>query len=411
MTHDVAHWWTHEPSLRRYVRDVLQTEMAQLRPGGWPLPPAGWHDGLHWQDDLGADSLERLSLTVALADAVNLRDARAAQALDQGQRVGEWLCLARDSLAARPDTLRFRTSGSTGTPKSCTHHLQDLLQEMHAMHDVLGPVQRIVSAVRSHHIYGFLFTVLLPHAMGQPDLPVLDLQGQSPVALGAQLQPGDLVIGFPDWWRAVARMHPEWPEGVIGITSTAPCPDEVCQAVMASGLKRLLHIYGSSETAGIGWRDWPEPGYRLHDHWQRVASQPQQLQRVGPSPDEGRITLQDHIEWLDERHFRPGARVDGAVQVGGVNVHLDQVAQRLCQHPGVEQATVRLHSGGPSPRLKAFIVPRRFPEMGTLGPEQLIAELTRWAQRHLAPAARPVHYTVGESLPRNAMGKACDWPL
>ena len=408
-------WWAQDGCLQRFVRDVLEAEMAQMRPGGWPLPGRNepWPAQLHLARDLGADSLELLSLSMALADAASVRDPKAAASLYETPTLGHWLALARQGLQqehaehaqAMGPSMRFRTSGSTGAPKACAHTVASLMEEMQAMAEVIGPVQRIVSSVRSHHIYGFLFTVLLPHAMGRPDLPLLDLQGRPPIGLGSLLQAGDLVIGFPEWWRAVGRLQEALPPGVIGITSTAPCPDEVCESVMAGGLSRLLHIYGSSETSGVGWRDWPQAGYQLHPFWQRLPDNPQQLQRLGPGGASSLVTLQDHMTWLAPDRFQPGPRVDGAVQVGGVNVHLEQVRTRLLRHPGVQDVALRLHEFNGQPRLKAFLVPS--PQAGS----DLAQQVQAWAARQLAPAARPVHYTVGRELPRNSMGKACDWVI
>jgi long-chain acyl-CoA synthetase len=403
-------WWTQDAPLERFVRDVLEAEMAQLRPSGWRLPAAeaGWL--AHWQTDLGADSLELMALCSALADAAGVKDVDAAVSLYQTPVLRHWLDTARIGLAKHGQVMCFRTSGSSGTPKSCLHSLPDLMAEMRAMAQQLGPIERIVSAVRSHHIYGFLFTVLLPHALGRPAMPVLDLQGQPPLALERRLQAGDLVIGFPDWWRLVVRLQPGLPNGVVGITSTAPCPDELSQGVMNCGLQRLLHVYGSTETAGVGWRDWPEAGYQLHDFWQRLPGEAQQLRRAASPlvPGQSLAELQDQITWLSERRFVPGPRLDGAVQVGGVNVHLEQVRRRLCNHPEVLDAAVRVHSVSGQTRLKAYVVPQ---DASQQEGSRLAEQLQAWAQRHLAPAARPVHYTVGPALPRNAMGKACDWAI
>jgi len=405
-------WWAQPSSLQRFVRDLLEAEMAQMRPGGWLLPGRGepWPEHLDLTQDLGADSLELLNLIMALADAASVRDPHAAAGLYEQPTLGHWLAVAEQGLRANHADasgpgMRFRTSGSTGAPKGCTHTLASLMEEMQTMARVIGPVQRIVSAVRSHHIYGFLFTHLLPHAMGRPDLPLLDLQGRPPIGLDTLLQPGDLVIGFPDWWRAVGRVQPSLPNGITGITSTAPCPDDVCEAAMSTGLSRLLHIYGSSETSGVGWRDWPEAGYQLHPFWQRLPDDVQQLQRQAPGGHLSTVTLQDQMSWLSPDRFQPGPRIDGAVQVGGVNVHLAQVRASLLRQPGVQDVALRLHDFQGQPRLKAFVVPR--PD----APGDLGAVLQAWAARHLAPAARPVHYTVGKHLPLNSMGKACDWAV
>jgi 4-coumarate--CoA ligase len=120
-----------------------------------------------------------------------------------------------------------------------------------------------------------------------------------------------------------------------------------------------------------------------------------------------RITLQDHVQWQGDqaRHFTPGARLDGAVQVGGVNVHLGLVQSRMADLPGVREITLRVTTVQGQPRLKAFVVP--MPD----APTDLRDHLLAWARQHLAPPARPVHITLGEALPRNGMGKLCDWPL
>ena len=405
-------WWAQPDTLQRLVRDLLEAEMAQMRPSGWPLPSRGqpWPSHLSLTHDLGADSLELLNLTMALADAASVRDPQAASSLYEQPSLGHWLDMAEQGLRAHQmeateACMRFRTSGSTGAPKGCSHTLASLMQEMQAMAQVIGPVQRIVSSVRSHHIYGFLFTVLLPHAMGRPDLPLLDLQGRPPIGLDTLLRPGDLVIGFPDWWRAVGRLPARLPKGIVGITSTAPCPDDICEAVMANGLSRLLHIYGSSETSGVGWRDWPEAGYQLHPFWTRIAEQEQTLVRHFPSGQTTTVDLQDQMNWLAPDRFQPGPRLDGAVQVGGVNVHLGQVRQRLLKQAGVADVALRLHDFAGQARLKAFVVPWND------APADLAAQLQAWAARHLAPAARPVHYTVGTEVPRNSMGKPGDWAV
>lgn len=405
--------WSSPEVTDRLVRDLLLTEMAQLRPGGWPLPvrhmPVTAMDW-HWVDDLGADSLELLQLTTALADTLGLHALAQAQALFETPRWDHWLAVARTHWQVPPARLRFRTSGSTGTPRSCWHSLPHLWEEMSAMATVIGPARRVVSAVRCHHIYGFLFTVLLPHALSPAHpVPVLDLAGLPPIGLGAQLAPGDVVIAFPDWWRAALRATPDWPEGVVGISSTAPCPTALSDACLQAGLARLLHVYGSSETAGVGWREWPERPYTLFPHWQRVPDEPQTLQRPGLSAAEAmlRVTLQDEVHWLAEhpRRFTPGARLDGAVQVGGVNVHLNLVQSRMAQVQGVQDIVLRLTTVQGQARLKAFVVPA--PDAPADLPDQLLA----WARQHLAPPARPVHITLGPALPRNGMGKLCDWAL
>ncbi len=151
---------------------------------------------------------------------------------------------------------------------------------------------------------------------------MLDIRARSPAALRALLRPGDLVVGHPAWWTAVARGLPGGlPGDVAGVTSTAPCPEATARAVTDSGLARLVQVYGSSETAGIGWREAPDAPYELLPGWLRG-------QDALIRGDEA-VAWPDHVEWVDARRFRVLGRRDGAVQVGGVNVHPRRV-RRCC---------------------------------------------------------------------------------
>ncbi len=392
-------WWQDAGLLERYLADLVQGELAALRPGRPPAArPAGDEDLV---ESLGLDSLEWLALSAALAEAASWA-MRGEQA--PPRRWDAWLALVRDGLAAGPPALAVRSSGSTGAPRRSTHSLPALWQEMQAMAAVIGPRQRVICLVRCHHIYGFLFGVLLPRVWG--GVPVLHLPGEQLARLPRQVQPGDLVVGYPEGWAALARLMPDWPADVVGVTSTAPCPPSTAQAAIDSGLARLLQVYGSSETAGIGWRDQPDGPYQLHPFWRRDPADPGQLWRRSPEGSESALRVPDALDFEDDQHFRPAGRLDGVVQVGGVNVQPAAVADALRRHPGVAEAAVRPHAvAGGALRLKAFVVPRP----GTS--PALAQELLDWAARQLAPAARPVHVRVGPALPTGAMGKSADWPL
>ena len=392
-------WWREAGLLERYLGDLLQGELAALRPGRAPAAPPSANDDL--VEALGLDSLEWLALSAALGE---LAPAALQGDRDPPRRWDAWLALVREGLATGPSALTVRSSGSTGAPRRSTHPLPELWQEMQAMARVIGPRQRVVCLVRSHHIYGFLFGVLLPRVWG--GVPVLHLPGEQLARLPAQVRPGDLVVGYPEGWAALSRLVPQWPADVVGVTSTAPCPPATAQAAIDSGLTRLLQVYGSSETAGIGWRDQPDGAYRLHPFWRRDPVDPGTLWRRSPEGSESARRVPDALDFEDEQHFRPAGRLDGVVQVGGVNVQPAAVAEALRRHPGVAEAAVRPHAvAGGALRLKAFVVPRH-------GASPALAqELLDWAARQLAPAARPVHVRVGPALPTGAMGKAADWPL
>ena len=401
---DAACWWRDAPGLQRVVVDLLAAELAALRPGR-PLQALPWPAAFDLRGDLGADSLELMGLASALETQLHLRGSADAPLLAR-TRLADWLDAARAGLDADGSALTFRTSGSSGAPKPCTHPLPLLWQEVEALARLLPGRRRIVSLVPAHHIYGFLFTVLLPRRLGIDT--VCDLRDHAPAALAARLMPGDLVIGYPDVWRALGQAAGSLAPDVVGVTSTAPCPPEVARAALATGLTRLLQIYGSSETAGVGWRDAPAGGYTLFPYWSREVRpdlQPEGLVRQCPDGTRRPAALQDRLAWEDDGRFQPDGRIDQAVQVGGVNVFPGYVADVLQLHPAVLDASVRRMRPDEGERLKAFVVVKE----GTAADAALQAALHTWLSERLTAPECPAAYSFGPRLPRGASGKLADW--
>ncbi len=391
-------WWQGSGALERVVTDLIATEFRTLRPGtALPLPP--WPADLTLcEGGLGLDSLDLLTVAGALSELLQMHESGLEDYLVARRTLGEWLQVAQASLSRHDAALTFRTSGSTGEPKRCGHALATLEAEAAFWGELLAGRQRVLTAVPAHHIYGMIFTVLLPRHLGAAE--VLDLRGRSPGSLHALLRPGDLVVGHPAWWTAVTRGLPEGvPKGVVGVTSTAPCPEATARAVTATGFSRLVQVYGSSETAGIGWREAPDAPYELMLGWRRGHE--------GLLRSDEAILPPDRLGWEDDRRFRVLGRHDGAVQVGGVNVHPARVAAVLREHPAVAEATVRLMRPEEGSRLKAFVVPRGCGP----GEDALRAILATHVEARLPPPERPRAFTFGAALPLTAMGKSADWPL
>jgi 4-coumarate--CoA ligase (photoactive yellow protein activation family) len=401
-------WWERGPGLARVVSDLVAGEAARLRPGGGlPPVPRPWPDDLAiGRGGLGADSLELLQLSAALAELLQMHRSGIEDYLLARQGFGDWVEVARAALSRFDGELTFRTSGSTGVGKPCRHPLAALEEEADHLAALLPGRRRVLSAVPAHHIYGFIFTVLLPSRLGAgPDgVEVVDLRGASPAALGSLLRPGDLVVGHPEFWGAAVRAAPRPSADVVGTTSTAPCPPEVAAGLAELGLSRLVEVFGSTETGGLGWRDAPGTGFVPFPFW-----------RIGDGTAERRLRdgtgfarpLPDRLDLDGEGRFRPAGRRDAVVQVGGVNVSPAAVRDRLLAHPDVADCAVRLMRPEEGSRLKAFVVPAP-----SAPPEaELRARLEAWIDESLPVAERPRALSFGPVLPTGAMGKAADWPV
>lgn len=324
-----------------------------------------------------------------------------------GATLGDWAHAALDAWHRRPTEIVFMTSGSTGVPVPCRQKTALLEQEIMAQADIHAGCRRIVALVPRHHIYGFLFTILLPKVL---NTPVLELAPVPAAISTAGLGPGDLVVAFPLFWKSLADLGRPLPGGLQGVTSTGPCPADSIHALLDLGLTRMTEVYGSSETGGLGCRHRPTDAYTLFPFWQPEISadgQPSALRRRMPEGGTtGPYPLPDVVEWEDTRHFRPVRRTDKAVQVAGVNVHPDKIAALLRTHPLVRDCAVRLMRPEEGQRLKAFVVGRD----GT-DPAALRRELKAWAGDRLSAAELPRSWTLGPALPVNSLGKASDWDV
>jgi 4-coumarate--CoA ligase (photoactive yellow protein activation family) len=312
--------------------------------------------------------------------------------------------------------MAFKTSGSSGEPRFALHDAATLAQEVDALRELVPDTRRVIALVPANHIYGFLFTVLLPQRLG---VPVIDARVHSPPSIPAIARAGDLVVGFPTGWHAAAAAGTTWPAGIVGVSSGAPCAPEVGADLLRLGLRQLVEIYGATETGGIGWRATAAAPYRLLPHWQRVDAE--RVRRAPPGAprmlntrdiaraacDSSDFELPDVVEWRDARHLVPVRRRDRAVQVGGVNVQPDLVCSVLLAHPAVAAARVRLMRPDEGERLKAFIVTR---DPGADRGE-LCRDLESWVEQRLQPPERPRAFAFGASLPANDAGKPADWDI
>lgn len=374
-----------------FAEDWSAETQLQLRPD---TPPA---------QCLHIDSIERMALVTAVADFFQLASSGLEDYLLRWNTFGQWAELVVEARKRGSLDLRFLTSGSGGEPKACDHGWSQLVDEIAffavELERRLGSTpQRLVALSPCHHIYGFLFSVLLA---AHWQVPVIRGQAAFFAVQGRRVQAGDVIIGYPLVWRHLARNQQAFPAGVLGLTSTSPCDPLLIQQLLGQGLGSMIEIYGSSETAGVGWRDQFDQPFQLLPRWE-ASSQSHQLWDVQRQQQQ---SLSDQLAWQGERHFYPQGRLDQAVQVAGVNVYPSEIARQLVALTGVKEAQVRLMRPEEGERLKAFVVLEQ-PEQQA----EVLNSLQAWCAAHLRHPERPVTFSFGPSLPVNAMGKLSDWP-
>jgi len=378
------------------VRAIISGELNRLLPeAARREAPALWNELTRIDEDgLGFDSLARIDLIGVFNARFSLHLTGIEDYLMVHATLGEWAELLEEHFKRIDENtpITFFSSGTTGIPKSVSHSLGYLLSEVeaHFGSSFAAVPERVLTLVPPHHIYGFLFSVLLPSSLQRP---VVDLCLLGPGALGRALASGDLVVGTPFHLERALPLSGAKGIGATALTSTAPAPPTLWDQARSAGFDKLVEIYGSSETGGVGYRDAPECPFRLLPD---LSSGNPPCRRGMP------LQLQDRLDWVSHDLFHVGGRKDGAIQVGGHNVFPAELARLLERYPGVAEACVR--AGGD--RLKAFIVP-----CSGANPAELEVELRNMMAQCQIPAARPASYAFGPTLPRTSMGKLADWSV
>ncbi len=379
--------------ISRVLVSTLTNSLAQLRhcslfeiPELLPTSEIG-------SDDFPVDSIELLALATEVNTFFGLHKSGIEDYLLVKRKLSDWVNIVEQGCDLK--SLTFSTSGSTGNSKQVEHQCETLLQEARYLAALLEP-KRIISLVPCHHIYGFITGVLLPKVA---NVKVID-DKSAPTTMRVGLQMGDVCIGFPLKWRYFTDTQIRFPHGVTCVTSTAPCDPDILQKLQAAGAKDIIEVYGSTETAGVGFRRYPDTSYQLFDYWQQSGEQ--ELTRLGSNI---KIALMDQVSWHDQRHFIPEKRQDGAVQVAGYNVFPEKVARKILELTEIKECYIRLDPQ--AGRLKALLIPND-PDWQT-NQQPLLEQVKQFCQQQLKVSERPTSFQLAHQAPSNSMGKMSDW--
>ena len=351
------------------------------------------------EDDLGFDSLSRLDLVSRLNTFFGLHMSGVEDYMLVNRGLGDWISLIGRHLeiCGNDTEISFLTSGSSGTPKVVKHTLGDMMVEVVALCQSepfqVRNFQRIVALVPPHHIYGFIWTCLLPSYLTCQHISV---QHAPPSRVFSVAKPGDLIIATPFVWNHLAQLDRAFASDVHGITSAAPSDTTTWSHVQTGSLGSLTEIYGATETGGIALRQSLGSPFQLLPHLVR-----RETGLIHKTPMRIPLQVQDKLQWINASEFHIAGRVDELCQVGGVNVSPSHVVKQIERLGEVSAAHVRLEKQ----RLKAFVVPSD----PTIDSGAFLALLHSHLTKMLPAVARPASITVGATLPRNKFGKLSDW--
>lgn len=317
--------------------------------------------------------------------------------------LGQWARQMHQRVASRPQSLTFYTSGSTGEPQAIVRDFYFLEQDAWCLAEMLQGTTHVIGLVPPHHIYGFIYTILIPKIL---QARRSDQRFRRPATIVKDLRSGDAIIGFPHIWQLCAKTKERFPASVIGVTSTGPCPPEIIRTLRRQGLQMMIEVYGSSESGAMGYRRNIDDPLTLMSTWKRLGDDRFVRELAGGGRSEP-FAFQDVLEWVDETRFRVMKRLDSAVQVAGINIYPARVSEILRSHAAVADCAVRLMRPEEGDRLKAFVVLKAGIDPGT----EVVDALRTHLAAQLSHLELPKSIVFGPALPRNAIGKLADWTI
>jgi len=354
-----------------------------------------------------SDTLQQLGReTVLLLDDVGLVGAVPVASLDV---VG-----ARSMAADVPARVSFSTSqrvdlftsGSTGTPARINKTLGNFEAEVICLESLWGAQivnARVLATVSHQHIYGFLFRVLWPLIA---ERPFQDGLIEYPEQLQAQDSAASVLISSPAFLKRVtAEASLNLPGWVF--SSGGPLAPEVNRTLCIRTGCTLIEVFGSTETGGVAtrnlaldqaWQLMPPVMADRHNH--------QQLDIDSPHCVDGRYTMSDRCQWLDERRFNLLGRTDRIVKLEEKRISLPEVETKVKALDWVSECHALVL---PGPRdflgLVAVLTNSGSERLAEAGTRRLKDEIRSQLEGILEPVVQPRKIRFAEQMPQTSQGK------
>jgi uncharacterized membrane protein len=228
------------------------------------------------------------------------------------------------------------TSGSTGKPRAVQQRLTEFETDNAFVLSRWGEEflkRKVCSTVSQHHIYGLLFSILLPFTAG---IPFGRRRVQYPEEMEKLIDDSYMIITTPSFLkRAVEietaeslKLRRPWV-----FTSGGVLTPETAQKTEEIFGFWPVEVYGSTETSGIAHRQSKNgPEWTVFDN--AVISKNDEGCLVIRSPyirDPAGFTTGDLVKILDDGRFILKGRADSIVKIEEKRISLPEVESRIMQ--------------------------------------------------------------------------------
>ncbi|MCG9876112.1 MAG: acyl--CoA ligase [Leptospiraceae bacterium] len=229
----------------------------------------------------------------------------------------------------------FATSGSTGEAKIFIKSEKEILTELNVLMSFVKKftIHSVLSSIPLCHIYGFLWSYALPLEL---EVSVIDTSSLSQLRKELLNSSANLLISVPSilqsLYSASSEIKPKNMQVIV--TSGSRIQTELAISLEQDWHTRLIEIYGSTETGGMGFRTpslqdgiqfFPSVETKLVD--QELHTRSPFIAKELLSED-GFFATKDTGEMKDGFFYYQG-RKDRIIKVNGKRVHLDSLEQEI----------------------------------------------------------------------------------
>ncbi len=312
------------------------------------------------------------------------------------------------ALSMNPDSvfLHFFTGGTTGDSVMWSKTPRNMFEEAFSQSRRfnISRNDRILATIPPYHIYGFLFSVLIPFVA---QAGVVNAVCAFPQEIRAALEyhSPSVLVSIPMHYRSLRGGGVPAGSLRIAFSSAGKLNDADGDWFFEQTGAGVVEIYGSTETGGIAAQcralgdtaltpfdsvDWKIMDNRLYIRSPFISPD------IPKDPD-GFFMTGDRAEMVDNARFRLAGRADAIVKVGGKRVDLEETGNKLKRVQGVQDVfvfAVNDVEGGRENEICALI-------QGTLDRETLMAA----AARLMEPYALPRQVRIIEKIPVLSTGK------
>ena len=245
--------------------------------------------------------------------------------------------------------LSLFTGGSTGRPRMWSKTPINLFGEAINLAKTfgVGGSDLILPTVPPQHIYGLLFSVLLPFVASARVLGRTCTFPQE-ILSALQNEGATVLVSVPIHYRAMGAGEIRRFSLRLAFSSAAPLDGEDAAFFRKQTGLAITEIYGSTETGGMATRT----SGANHGSWEpfagidwKILSDHLCVRSAFVSPDlprdsGGFFMTADRVAKAGENRFTLRGRADHVVKVAGKRVDLEEIREKIRRIPGVTDAYV-----------------------------------------------------------------------